>query len=232
MAGSRVVTNRKKLDAFFKAGGKIEDLVLQVGVLTGSSKYPKGHVGRRSRRGGTGFRIRREETERRAQIRGANRQLEGLDKETRKATLKGLKAMFKAKGIGARTLGRRAKSAAVAVARVAGVMAGRSNYHRLALRTREGAWFTERRQLAQVMLRGIVPVKQLKESGRRYKSVLRSNLKRSKHVDTSRLLRNLQFQIVNKAAAKKTRAEVRAARTRRQQKRRATKRRKKSEARR
>ena len=44
-----VVTNRHKLDAFMRDGGKINDLSLLVGQVTGTPKYSKGHVGSKSR---------------------------------------------------------------------------------------------------------------------------------------------------------------------------------------
>lgn len=234
MARSGVVTNRKRLDAFLRAGRKIERLVLRVGQLSGQPKYPKGHVGAKSRgpRGGLpSRRIKGAELRRRAQVRGARRQLEGLDKGTRKATLGVLKAAFKQRGIKAPTLGRRS-AARVAVAKVAGVLHAGSQFHVGPLRARESIRLRENRAIVAAMLRGGAGVPRMMQAqGRNAKAAVRRAIKRARHEDTGRLLRNTQFEIIDRSAAPTSKKEYRAAKRRRQTKRRATAKRRRAEAR-
>jgi hypothetical protein len=243
MAKSFVVTNRKKLDAFLRSGGQLEDLEVKVGQLTGRPKYAPRHVGSKSRDKNrqAGFRIRPSELRRRSQIRGLNRQLEGMGPVGRKRALKELKAAFKADGGKAseiRTLGRRT-SARTPVARVAGVMTASSGYHINAIVGRRGLLGAELQFVLNEMKRGRPVARGVQAIGRNSKEAVRRSLRQAGHFDTGRLLRNTQFEITSikgkaafKAAAKANPWPARISRNKRQAKRRATKRRKKAEARR
>jgi hypothetical protein len=197
MAKSFVVTNRKKLDAFLRAGNSIEDLEIRVGQLTGKPKYPKGHVGSKSRdrRGITPRRrIDPEELRRRQAIRAGRRQLEGLDKESRKATLRSLRNLFKSAGLSSRTLSRRT-GARTPVARVAGVMHAGSAYHVNAIVDRRTALRAELQAILRDMKQGRPVAKQLQAIGRNSKDAVRSGVRKAGHFDTGRLYRNTQFEI-------------------------------------
>jgi len=221
MAGFHVLTNRHKLDAFQAAGGKIDDLVMGVGVLTGKAKYPRGHVGSRSR-GQDRTRYRRqispEELERRQYIRAARRQVNTIkDKDFRKRRIKELRKVFKSAGFSTRGLARKV-TAGTPVARVAGVLQGRtgaglgSPYHVRALKSRAAATEHELEQVVQSMIRNGTYTKPLRQFGANTKRALRQSFQATGHGDTGRLLRNLQYQIASKSLKKRWQEEQRALR--------------------
>lgn len=223
---SHVVTNRRKLDAFLARGGKLEDLVLSVGQLSGKPKYPKGHVGRRSRdksREAT-RKISPFEAERRRKIRAARAYLQSIsDPAARKAETKRIRAEIKAEAkrlgtrISTKGLGRKV-TAGTAVARVAGVLASESGYHIFAMKERRGQVTRELDDLRAALLgRGSVS-RALQRMGKNAKAAVRQRFVATRHVDTGRVLRNIQYQIIdrptmlrNRARAKAERAAARAA---------------------
>ena len=228
MAKSFVKTNRKKLDAFFRMGGKINDIGLIVGQLTGKPKYPKGHVGRRSRdrtRSGMGEKKDPVEQQRLIQIRRAKRYLATLPKEARKSELKRLRGELKKQGLSSRTLGRK-KAGATAVARVAGVLASRGQYHLRALKAGQVLITANLDKMRKTLLghgSGRL-ADSLVAMGKGLKGQIRRSFKATGHSDTGRLIRNIQYQIFSiggKAAVRKAAKEARAlARASRKRKRR------------
>jgi hypothetical protein len=227
---SHVVTNRRKLDAFLVRGGKLEDLVLSVGQLSGKPKYPKSHVGSKSRgpRSAVARRITPFEAERRRQIRAARAYLQSItDPQMRKAETKRIRAEIKAEAkrlgtrISTKGLGRKV-TAGTAVARVAGVLASESGYHIFALRERRGQVTRELDGLRAALLgRGSVS-RALQMMGKNTKAAVRQRFVATRHVDTGRVLRNIQYQIIdkptmlrNRARDKAERAAARAARKKR-----------------
>ncbi len=222
MAKSYVLTNRKKLDAFMRAGGQINDMGMTVGQLSGKPKYPRGHVGRRSRQrdraGKHVSTIKPEEKDRRLQMRRARIYLNTLPKESRKAALKQLRAQLKGKGRSTAGLGRR-RFGAVAVAKVAGIIASREQYHLRAMRYSESFIQHSLDGMRKSLLGyGKSVAVELTDMGRGLKSFVRRSLRATNHKDTGRMLRNTLYEIYTKGgkarvlrAAKEERARIRAA---------------------
>ncbi len=211
-----VKTNRHKLDAFLRMGGKINDLGLIVGQLTGKPKYPKGHVGSKSRdrkRTGLGDKKDPKEQQRRIQIRRAKAYLATLPKEARKSELKRLRAELKGQGLSSRTLGRR-KAGATAVARVAGVLASREQYHLRALKRGQVLITSSLDKMRDSLLgRAGSLAGALTAMGRGLKELIRASFRQTGHQDTGRLIRNTQYEIFSiggKAAVAKAAKEARA----------------------
>ena len=218
MAKSFVITNRKKLDAFFRMGGKINDIGMVVGQLTGKPKYPKGHVGSRSRdrsRAGKHVtNIRAEEKNRRLEIRRAKRYLATLPKEARKSELTRLRAELKGRKLSSRGLGRK-KAGATAVAKVAGVLASRGQYHLRALKRGQVLITASLDNMREVLLQRKVGslTESLVGMGKGLKAEIRRSFRQTGHTDTGKLERNIQFQIFSvggKAAVIKAAKEARA----------------------
>lgn len=224
MAKSHVITNRRKLDAFLRRGGKIGDIGLRVGQLSGKPKYPKGHVGSKSRvKGRTGFgrKIDRKELERRVLIRQGRKYLAGLDKDARKLELKRLRASLKKEGLSSRSLGRK-RSIRAPVARVAGVLAAESGYHVRAMIARRPALIRELDQMRSALLgRGNV-TSALKLIGRNAKEAVRHSFRSTGHVDTGRLLRNTQYELIDKPGLARAKAQAKAERAARRRAKRAS----------
>jgi hypothetical protein len=220
MARSYVRTNRRRLDAFFKEGRKIDDLVLRVGQLTGKPKYPRGHVGSRSRgpKREPTARIDRLEAQRRKLIRAGRKRLQGIkDPQARKLETKRLRGLIRQfadeQGIkmSTRGLGRKI-TAGTPVARVAGVLASRSGYHIFAIQARRGQVVRELDSIRDALLgRGFV-TSSLKRMGKNSKEAVRQRFRATRHTDTGRLMRNIQYEIVDQATKKRRQAEARAAR--------------------
>lgn len=217
MALPYVKTNRKKLDEFLRKGGQINDLGLIVGQLTGKPKYPRGHVGsksrERSRTGQHALAIRPEERQRRLQMRAAKRYLETLPREARKSELKRLRAQLKGLGLTTRGLGRK-RAGATAVAKVAGVLAGREQYHLRALKQGQVLITSSLDQMRESLLgRAGSLTNALTAMGRGLKELVRASFRATGGQDTGRLVRNIQYQIYSvggKAAAIKAAKEHRA----------------------
>lgn len=206
---SYVLTNRKKLDAFLAQGDRIEDLGMMIGQVTGKPKYPAGHVGKRSReknRPDTRRLIKRQELERRAWVRLASKQLEGLDKEQKKAKRKEWIQWFKAaeKGLGrgrgsfrARGIGRKRKQR-VAVARVAGVIASdrsTGQYHEKVMGVAQKVKINPDQMRAAALAEGKTVAQVIIEFAKRKKKELRASFKTTGHEDTGRLRRNIQYMV-------------------------------------
>lgn len=216
-----VVTNSKKLEAFLRDGKKINDLGMVVGQLTGKPKYPRGHVGRRSRdksrAGKHDLGISPEEKSRRLQMQAAKRYLNSLPKEARKSEMKRLRAELKASHKTSRGLGRR-KAGAVAVAKVAGVLASREQYHLRALRRGQVLITTSLDKMRNSLLkRGGSVAGALTAMGRGLKELIRASFRQTGHDDSGRLVRNIQYEIYSKGGksqvlrlAKEERARIRA----------------------
>jgi hypothetical protein len=199
-----VITNRRKLDDFFRRGGQIEDVGLLVGQITGKPKYPKGHVGSKSRQKGRNptRRIKRAELDRRALVRAASRQLEGLDKETRKATRKQLVAWFKKEQIRYRGLGRKSQ-ARTPVARVAGVIASDKStgqYHERAMAMRRAVMKFELETIQLALFGQGNIAEAVIRIGKNSKRAIRQAFKATGHSDTGRLFRNIQYEYISKSA--------------------------------
>ena len=223
IGGSRfyVLTNRKNLDAFTRAGGKLDDLVMGVGILSGKPKYPPGHVGARSR-DAKRERYRRAigpgELQRRQMVRIYRRQVSQIkDKSLRKQRIKELRRAFKEQGLSSRGLAR-AVTRGTAVARVAGVLQGttgaglRSPYHVRAMKARGAATEHELEQVAQAMIRRGNFTRELKQFGQNNKNAVRQSFQATGHGDTGKLFRNIQYQIASKGLKKQWQAEQRALR--------------------
>jgi hypothetical protein len=222
MAKSFVITNRRRLDAFLKAGGDINDVVLRVGQLSGKPKYAKGHVGSRSRgpRRAVTRKITEFEKARRQKIRAARAYLQSIDNPaTRKFETKRIRAQIRAEAkrlgtrISTKGLGRKV-TAGTPVARVAGVLASTSGYHIFAIQGRRGQVMRELDAVRAGLLgRGSV-TRALKAMGKNLKAAVRQRFAATRHTDTGRLLRNIQFEIVDQATKKREQAAERARRAR------------------
>jgi hypothetical protein len=225
MAKSFVVTNRKRLDEYFRNGGTIEGLVLQVGQLSGKPKYKAGHVGAKSRDRNRNVRrrIKPEELARRSVIRALRRQLADLPKEQRKEAAKDIRRALREKGVSSKGLTRK-RQVRTAVAKVAGVLAADDKYH--------GRAVVQHIPLSRKMLdeindamkgRGGSMTNALKRLGKSLRDAVRGNLSKMQHVDTGKLLRNTQFQLVNRAEKERVDAELKAIREQRKAAKRAKK---------
>lgn len=216
-----VVTNSKKLEAFLRDGKKINDLGMVVGQLTGKPKYKPGHVGSKSRqasrRGKHSLNISPEEKSRRLQMQAAKRYLNSLPKEARKGEMKRLRAELKASHKTSRGLGRR-KAGAVAVAKVAGVLASREQYHLRAMRRGQVLITNNLDKMRDSLVKRAGSVAgALTAMGRGLKELIRASFRQTGHQDTGRLVRNTQYEIYSKggksrvlALAKEERARIRA----------------------
>lgn len=221
---SHVITNREKLDRFFKFGGKLNDVVVSVGILTGKTKYPQGHVGSKSRK------KRRDDPSRRRvrttplqlRIRGMRRQLRGIESPAaRRLELKRMRAQLKAEKLSSKGLGRR-KAGPVAVARVAGVMGAFSRYHSRGIESmgfragekRRGRVVLEIRKVGEAVVGARDYTAALKNLGKNAKAAVRRNLVSARHVDTGKLLRNTQYQIVSQAEKRRITAQEKLQRKR------------------
>jgi hypothetical protein len=221
---SHVITNREKLDRFFKFGGKLNDVVVSVGILTGKPKYPQGHVGSKSRK------KRRDDPSRRRvrttplqlRIRGMRQHIRGIDNPAmRKLEIKRLRAQLKAEKLSSKGLGRR-KAGPVAVAKVAGVMGAYSRYHSRGIESmgfragekRRGVVVFEIRKVGEAVTGARDYTSALKNLGKNAKAAVRRNLVSSRHVDTGRLLRNTQYQIVSQAEKRRITAQEKLQRKR------------------
>jgi len=220
MAKSHVITNRRRLNAFLKAGGDINNVVLRVGQLSGKPKYPKGHVGSLSRgaRRATARKITPFEAERRQKIRAARAYLQSIDNPAqRKAETKRIRAEIRAEAkrlgtkISTRGLARKV-TAGTAVARVAGVLASQSGYHIFAIQGRRGQVRRELDEIRQALHgRGSVS-RALKRMGKNAKVAVRQRFAATRHTDTGRLMRNIQYELVDQATMKRERAKAKAER--------------------
>jgi hypothetical protein len=213
-----VLTNRRKLDAFLAAGNKLDDLAVSVGILSGKPKYPPGHVGRRSREKRTGWhhKIDQEELTRRAYIRQGRAQLSTIkDPIFKKQKLKELRAQLKEHHLSSRGLAR-AVTAGTAVARVAGVIQGRtgagmhSSYHQEAKRQHKVKADVDLQNVMRAMLRGQPPAPHLQKFGRGYRDAIRAALAATRHTDTGKLYRNTQYEITSKSQAAAWKAKQKA----------------------
>lgn len=221
MALPYIKTNRKLLDAFLRDGKNINDLGMVVGQLTGKPKYPKGHVGsksrQKSRKGKHALDITPAEKSRRLQMQAAKRYLNSLPKEARKGEMKRLRAQLKAAHQTSRGLGRK-KAGATAVAKVAGVLASREQYHLRALRRGQVLITANLDKMRDSLVRRAGSVAgALTAMGRGLKELIRASFRQTGHQDTGRLLRNTQYQIFSKGGkarvlklAKEERARIRA----------------------
>ena len=225
MALPYVLTNRKKLDAFLRKGNSINDIGMVVGQLSGKPKYPKGHVGSKSRdrtRTGMGEKKDPVEQQRLIQIRRAKKYLATLPKEARKSELRRLRGELKKQGLSSRTLGRK-RAGATAVARVAGVLASSVQYHLRALKAGQVLITANLDKMRKILL-GKSPgtmANSLIAMGKGLKEEIRRSFRATGHEDTGRLIRNTQYQIFSvggkaavRKAAKEARALARAARKR------------------
>lgn len=195
-----------------------------VGQLSAKPKYPKGHVGRRSReRSRSGSRLDPKEVVRRQHLRAARRTLSELDGEARKASLKQLRAAFRQGGMSSRGLGRRS-APATPVARVAGVIASdkrTGQYHRRAMEQRRRVFRFELESVRAALFgRGDLTAR-MKQIGINSVRAIRQAFVSTGHVDTGRLLRHIDHEFYSvsgkarvKAAAKEQRALARASRRR------------------
>ncbi len=197
-----VKTNSRKLEAFFRDGGKINDLGMVVGQLTGKPKYPPGHVGKKSRGGGTGATRRghklrsREELDRQQDIRGLRTQLAGLDERERGKATRLLRRALKADGISSRGL---VKAKATAVARVAGVLASREQYHLRALKRGQVLITASLDKMRDSLVKRTGSVAgALTAMGRGLKELIRASFRQTGHQDTGRLIRNTQYEIFSR----------------------------------
>ena len=211
MAKPYVLTNRHKLDAFIRAGGKLGDLGMVVGQVSGKPKYPKGHVGRRSRdrKRVAVDHLTPKETARRARLRALSAQLKGMGKEERKVARKQMVAMLKAEAKGRgekanfRGLGRRGRAPAVAVARVAGVIASRrttGQYHLRALKRGQVVITAALDHMHKGLLQrtGGNVTDAIIGMGKGLKQLIRQSFKQTGHDDTGRLVRNIQYHVFTK----------------------------------
>jgi hypothetical protein len=226
MALPYIKTNSKKLDMFLRTGGKINDLSLIVGQLTGKPKYAKGHVGSKSRdRDRVAVdRMSPKESARRARLRALTRQLKGMGKEERKVARKQMVAMLKAEAKGRgekarfRGLGRMGRAPAVAVAKVAGVIASRRStgqYHLRALKRGQVLITTSLDHMHKGLLQraGGDVARALTAMGKGLKELVRQSFRQTGHDDTGKLIRNIQYQIFSvggKAAVKEAEKQAKA----------------------
>jgi hypothetical protein len=200
-----VVTDRRRLDEFMRRGGRIDDLAMVVGQISGKPKYPKGHVGRRSRDGSTGRRrISEKELARRQVIRGMRRQLEGLDRETKKASMRQMRAALKKGGMSSRGLGRKS-APATPVARVAGVLASEDSYHVKAVEARRATFRAELDKLHGTLFGRGNAAAILSQIGQGYRDSIRQSFAASGHMDTGRLHRHIQYQIFSRSGKRRAR---------------------------
>jgi hypothetical protein len=221
---SHVITNREKLDRFFKFGGKLNDVVVSVGILTGKTKYPRGHVGRKSRekRRDDPSRRRVRTTPLQLRIRGMRRHIRGIESTAiRKLEIKRLRAQLKTEKLSSKGLGRR-RAGPVAVARVAGVMGAFSRYHSRGIESmgfragekRRGRVVIEIQKVGEAVVGARDHTTALKNLGRNAKAAIRQNLVSARHVDTGKLLRNTQYQIVSQAEKRRITAQEKLQRKR------------------
>lgn len=240
MAKPYVITNRRRLDQFFRDGNKIDNVGMIVGQVTGKPKYPVGHVGRRSRgpkNKNPTRKIRRQELERRAWVRVATKQLQQLSgdeqKKTRKEWIKWFKAEEKRRGHGrgsfrARGINRRRRQA-VAVARVAGVLASdrvTGQYHERAILAHRAHFKLDMEKVRNTLFSEADPVTAIKEYGKSVKKTIRQYYLATGHSDTGRVFRNIQYLVFSRSGkaeveafnkkAKADAARARAARKKRE----------------
>lgn len=217
-----VLTNRKKLDEFMRRGGQVNDLGMVVGQLTGKPKYPRGHVGKRSRdksrAGQHKLDITPEERSRRLQMQAAKRYLNSLPKEARKSEMKRLRAELRAAHKTSRGLGRR-KAGATAVAKVAGVLASREQYHVRAMRQSE-SFIRSSLDLTRKALLGYggTVADSVSRMGRGLQMGIRRSFVATGHRDTGRLLHHTEYEVFTKSGKarvlklqREERARIRAA---------------------
>lgn len=241
---SYVITNRKKLDAFLREGGKLDDISLLVGQVSGKAKYPVGHVGSKSREKNRipSRKIDQGTLERIAAIRRSTRfldaknpteaQLKNADKYAKKtyraqirANRKQMISNLKDIGFSARGLGRKGR-VATAVAKVAGVIAAdkaTGQYHKRAI-TNLDSWFNRHKiRILNTMLAGSSPTEFIKHAGEVYKQAIRQAFSATGHTDTGRLYRNIQYQLYSASGKEKVKAREKEARKLASQKRRTAK---------
>jgi len=199
-AKSYVITSRKRLDEYLKKGESLNNVELRVGILSGKPRYPKGHRGRAADRADADrtFRVKPEELERRAAMRELRKSLRGLDPKTRKQALKEIRAAFKAKKISTKGLATRRSKKGTAVAKVAGVLHSRTQYHVLALDERRVVLRRELEDVNRAILRQGDPYREIRQIGQNTKAAVRASMARAGHVDSGRLLRTTQFEIINR----------------------------------
>jgi len=225
MAKSYVITNNEKLKRFFRFGGKLNDVVVRVGILTGKTKYPKGHRGSKSDRDWLARGARRidpRELARRAQVRRAKRHLAEIESvNVRKLELKRIREAFREQGISSRGLARK-KAGAVAVAKVAGVLGSFARYHSHGIRSlgfkptgkSTGRVVLPIANIHRTLMDTRDPTPALKALGINAKNAVRQRLVAAGHVDTGKLLRNTQYEIISASDKKRFDAEAKAERAR------------------
>jgi hypothetical protein len=219
---SYVITDRKKLDAFLKAGGAIEDLELRVGILEGRTRYAPRHVGRKSRLRRRGKApLEASELARRRGIRELRSSLEVIGStkggKARRALEKEIRAAFRAQGVS--TKGLRKSTRGTAVARVAGVLQAGTPYHVIALNARRGKLRKELDAVLDIIKAGKIPRGKLAGIGKKSQEAIRRGMLKAGHVDTGKLRETTKFEIINtkerirvQQAARAERAARRAAR--------------------
>lgn len=217
MAKSSVLTNRKRLDAFLAQAGRLDDLSVLVGIVTGKARYPKGHVGRKSRM--TRYHRTRPKTiTRRAVVSKIRRHLETMKGKDKRAATKMVRQEFRRRGISTRGLATTRRG--TAVARVAGVMAARDDHHRAGIVASEAPREGALAGLWLDVLNGRSPSRGLQQFGRISRDSVRKKLRQTGHIDTGKMLRNTQYQIetVSGKAKAKRLGKARRALARRQRK--------------
>lgn len=198
-ARSYVVTSRKRLDQFLRDGERLNRIELRVGILSGKPRYPKGWVGKKSREHGEPTRrIDPSELQRRAAIRSLRKQISKLDPKTRKQAIKEIRQAFRDRKISTKGLARKRSSKGTAVAKVAGVLHAGTAYHVTALNLRRPELARELEDVMKALHMSQSPAPIIRGIGKDSRDAVRRQLIKEGHVDSRRLLRTTQFEIVDR----------------------------------
>lgn len=199
-AKSYVITSRKRLDAYLKQADSLNNVELRAGILSGKPRYPKGHRGSAADRADNerSFRMNPAELRRRAAIRDLRKQLKGLDKATRKQAVKEIRQAFRDQKISSKGLTTRRSRKGTQVAKVAGVLHARTQYHVLALDRRRVTLRRELEEMNRQLLDGVDPIGMIRKIGKASRDAIRASMAKAGHVDTGRLRKTTQFEVIDR----------------------------------
>ncbi len=228
-AKSYVKTSRKRLDEFLDDGKKLNRLIIRVGILSGKPRYPAGWAGSKSRDRNRQARrhIDQRELNRRATVRALRKNLEETQQKfgkhgakIRRAMEKEIRAEFRARGVSSKGLRKGVKSRGTAVAKVAGVLHAGSAYHVTALESRRSGVALEVQRIIELIHRGQSAAPIIRGIGQKGRDAVRRNLSAEGHVDSRRLYRTTQFEVIDSPGEREFKAAARLERRLRAQRRR------------
>lgn len=215
---SYVVTDERKLMAFLAAGATLENLEMNVGILSGRDRYAPKHVGKKSRLNRKGkTKVDKAVLGQRADMRQMRQALAAIGAaggaKAKSEATKQIRAAFRARGISTKGLVKSSKG--TAVARVAGVLQSKKyggQYHVPAIASKRGFLRSELQNIKSAIAAGRPFWVHIKKIAEGMKSAVRAGARAAGHVDTGKLWNTTAFELINTKGRSEARQAARAIR--------------------